>query len=121
MDEFEKRFDIDYVFDGTKDEDVDSELLDTARLYSDAVKIIANAISEMGHPSLKRQDIEGKAVAILARLAHANILIERYDAANEIVDGLDAEEAVKLIKELAPRNSDADYREAVLEIVAYVR
>lgn len=32
-----------------------------------------------------------------------------------------ADLAVKLIKELAPKNSDADYREAVLEIVADVR
>jgi hypothetical protein len=100
---------------------MESELLDAARLHSEAVKIIANAISEMGHPSLRRQDIEGNAVAILARLAHANILIERYDAAKETGDGLDAKDAVNLIKELAPRNSDAEYRVAVKEIVDSVR
>jgi hypothetical protein len=53
----------------------------------EAVQIIANAISEMGHPSLKRQDIVGYAIAILSRLAHANIIIQRYDAEKETSDG----------------------------------
>jgi len=56
-----------------------SELLDDARLHAEAVKIIANAIQEMANPSLKREDIDHNAAAIIARLAHANILLERYD------------------------------------------
>jgi len=56
----------------------DNELLDAARLHSEAVKIIANALEECSHLTLKREDHEGNAVAIIARLAHANILLERY-------------------------------------------
>jgi len=57
---------------------VDDGLLDAARLHSEAVKIIATALEECSHPWLSRKDHERNAVAILARLAHANILLERY-------------------------------------------
>jgi hypothetical protein len=59
---------------------MDNELLEVAKLHAEAVKIIANAIKEMGHPSLTQQDIEGNAVAIIARLAHASIILDRYEA-----------------------------------------
>jgi redox-regulated HSP33 family molecular chaperone len=62
----------------------DQELLEAAKLHAEAVRIIAAAIQDMGHPTLTRKDYENNAVAILARLAHANILIERYDAKAEV-------------------------------------
>ena len=62
---------------------MDQELLDAAKLHARAVKIIANALKECSHPSLKPEDHEGNATAILARLAHANILIDKYDPAEE--------------------------------------
>ncbi|MFN9418752.1 MAG: hypothetical protein ACK578_14870 [Pirellula sp.] len=62
---------------------MDQGLLDAAKLHARAVKIIANALKECSHPSLKPEDHEGNATAILARLAHANILIDNYDPAEE--------------------------------------
>lgn len=63
---------------------MDQELLNAAMLHARAVKIIANALKECSHPSLKPVDHEGNATAILARLAHANILLEEYDPAEEM-------------------------------------
>jgi hypothetical protein len=54
---------------------MDNGLLDCAKLHSEAVKIIANALKEI---SINRIDTETIAAAILARLAHGNILFERY-------------------------------------------
>jgi hypothetical protein len=56
---------------------------EAAKLSDDAIRIIAGAILDMQHPSLTLQDCYGNARAILARLAQANILLERYDAKAE--------------------------------------
>lgn len=71
---------------------MDKALLNAANLYAEAAKIIANALQEMAHPTLKREDIEGNATAILARLAHSNILLERYDTnrITETINWIDA-------------------------------
>jgi len=50
---------------------------EAAELDAEALKILVNALSEMAHPSLKREDIEGNAVAILARLSQADIKLQR--------------------------------------------
>lgn len=95
---------------------MDNVLLDAAKLHSEAVKIIARALEECSHPTLTPRDHEGNATAILARLAHANILLERYDE-KESVENISDKYAIKLIRELSPRNDDASFRQAVKEIV----
>lgn len=74
---------------------MDKELLQVARLHSDAVKIIATALKEISHPSLKPEDHEGNAVAIIARLAHGNILLDRYTAKPTLDDLLGKYREVK--------------------------
>ena len=64
---------------------MDKVLLEAARLHAEAKKIIATALKECSHPSLKPEDHEGNATAILARLAHANILLDRYDPKDKTV------------------------------------
>lgn len=60
--------------------DANNLLRDIAKFYEKAVEIIASSLQEMAHASLKREDMEGNARAIIARLANANILLEGYDA-----------------------------------------
>ena len=84
---------------------MDKVLLEIAKTHAAAVKIIANAIKDMGHPSLKPQDIEGNAVAILSRLAHAGIVFSGPAEDRCLADELNA--ALNLIgehcgKHLAP-------------------
>jgi hypothetical protein len=62
---------------------MDQGLLEVAKLHAEAKKIIATALKECSHPSLKPEDHEGNATAILARLAHANILVEKYEPEQE--------------------------------------
>jgi hypothetical protein len=95
---------------------MDNVLLDAAKLHAEAVKIISMALEECSHPTLTPRDHEGNATALLARLAHANILLERYDE-NESVENISDKYAIMLIRELSPQNDDASYREAVKEIV----
>jgi hypothetical protein len=87
----------------------DPELLAAAKLHAEAVQIIAMAIQDMGHPSLKRKDYENNAVAILARLAHANILLDRYDAKSEVrIEKAERlEHALKNIQIQVDENSEA--------------
>lgn len=56
----------------------DQELIEIARLHAEAAKIIADALEEMQPLRMSRENIEHNAKAIIARLAHANILMERY-------------------------------------------
>ena len=58
---------------------MDEELAEAAKIHAEAVKIIANGLRDCSHPTLTPRDHEGNATAILARLAHANIIVERYD------------------------------------------
>lgn len=71
---------------------MDQGLLEVAKLHAEAKKIIATALKECSHPSLKPEDHEGNATAILARLAHANLLIERYKpgSKDEVIQWIDA-------------------------------
>lgn len=64
---------------------MDQGLLEAAKIHSEAVKIIANALRECSHPTLTPRDHEGNATAILARMAQANLLVERYDPKDKSV------------------------------------
>jgi len=52
-------------------------LEDFAKTHQEAVNIIAGALSDCSHPSLTLENHKGNARAIIARLAHADILIEK--------------------------------------------
>lgn len=66
---------------------MDQELIDAAKLHHEATEIIAQALIELRQTELTRRDAETAAAAILARLAHASILLERYDEAKETSGG----------------------------------
>lgn len=55
-----------------------------ARRYNDAVKIISDTLSEISPTSLSRENIEHNAHTILARLAKANITLDRDDYSGAI-------------------------------------
>lgn len=56
-----------------------NRLEEYAKIHEESKRIITTALLECSNPSLTRQDIEGNAVAILARLAKANLLLERVE------------------------------------------
>jgi hypothetical protein len=68
---------------------MDQGLLEAAKIHSEARKVIVKALREM---SINSIDLEDKANAILARLAHENLLLERYKpgSKDEVIQWIDA-------------------------------
>ena len=97
---------------------MDQELLEAARVHGDAINIIANALQEMAKPTVEREVIEASAAAILARLAHANLVLKRFDPKDESVAelesnpivGMDAE-AIEYLNKLV-----GDFRHRVSKV-----
>ena len=67
----------------------DKAMLDAARIHQEAVEIIQQAIHEI--TSICPTGCKQAATAILARLAHANLLLERYDPEQQPTNESEAE------------------------------
>lgn len=59
--------------------DIDSEVIKAYRVHRKSVKIISGFLRELD-PHSPQSAIEHNAAAILARLAHANLLVEEVTA-----------------------------------------